>query len=132
MRQSRLDYAYESGSGDGSGSVSIEGEWKDEGDGEHSEDSVAMDADADVRVKQHHGGMVPRGTPGITLLPWVGVSHKLVNPWVGASHNQVVVGGGAPLLGTWGLVHHMCGLVLQLFSQETRHHNHPTLNLTKT
>ena len=72
--------------------------------------------------------------------PWVGVGHKLVNPWVGASHNQVVVGGGAPqsfvvagpLLGTWGLVHHMCGLVLQLFSQETRHHNHPTLNLTKT
>ena len=40
--------------------------------------------------------MVPRGTPGITVLPWVGVSHKLVNPWVGASHNQVVVGGGAP------------------------------------
>ena len=40
--------------------------------------------------------MVPRGTPGITVLPWVGVSHKLVNPWVGVSHNQVVVGGGAP------------------------------------
>ena len=34
--------------------------------------------------------MVPRGTPGITVLPWVGVSHKLVNPWVGVSHNQVV------------------------------------------
>ena len=49
-----------------------------------------------ISVKQHYGGRVPRGTPGITVLPWVGVSHKLVNPWVGASHNQVVVGGGAP------------------------------------
>jgi hypothetical protein len=49
-----------------------------------------------VSVKQHYGGLVSRGTPGITVLPWVGVSHKLVNPWVGASHNQVVVGGGAP------------------------------------
>ena len=52
-----------------------------------------------VRVKQHHEhhvGMVSRGTPGITVLPWVGVSHKLVNPWVGASHNQVVIGGDAP------------------------------------
>ena len=45
-----------------------------------------------VRVKQHHehhGGMVSRGTPGITVLPWVGVSHKLVNPWVGVSHKLV-------------------------------------------
>ena len=42
-----------------------------------------------VRVKQHYGGRVPRGTPGITVLPWVGVSHKLVNPWVGVSHKPV-------------------------------------------
>ena len=42
-----------------------------------------------ISVKQHYGGQVPRGTPGITVLPWVGVSHKLVNPWVGVSHKPV-------------------------------------------
>ena len=64
-------------------------EFMEEGDTDETERMFCTTDVYNVRVKQHYGGRVPRGTPGITVLPWVGVSHKLVNPWVGVSHKPV-------------------------------------------
>ena len=79
--------------------------------------------------------MVSRGTPGITVLPWVGVSHKLVNPWVGVSHKLVNPWVGVShnqvvtwlVLDLWGyrFVHSVdCGAYLQIVVTYAGHNRH--------